>query len=561
MKQHIRLFMFSFLASRVVCEHFVTEAFLIARRVVDRLEREQTHDILCVNCNEQVFEDVVTRLQNERPYVALRRITLVSGTINILDSMQEMHRKPSLVLQCCTNGTYCHWGESFWYSNPNKYSIYIQLFHGVDNTHIIKYGSELKRGGIIKVLQFVAPSKNHTKARVYVTGALVEKRITVSNDSDAENRLFDGTLTNYRNFVYEVGIVPMLAHVYRTGNNFRNLEISAFLTILEKQGAKYRFHREIELNKLLHKMLSGKMHVLLNPVETSKKVFEVAYWKDIQEYCIVLPRRYERMHLQLLLSPFKWQIWLVIVVILVAIQVVSFMFPERVPSYLILKCFFGGGEPEHSLATGNRLIVCVICVLIFLLTETYQAILLSLMSADPFEKNPETVNEFIEQNQTLIITKRANLPNLLPAKLEPLLKEVDQMDVDITLQNASIVSCDLAHFLNTNPYEWSLPVKADLIVIKPRVYYRMKHIIFSWTCPAVRDYQRYMDIMYDVGLYHRQLQIWFPKKMYIRREQTFNDLIVLTDDLIPVWELLGTGLSVSLACFIAEILVSKLKKV
>ena len=112
--------MFSFLASRVVCEHFVTEAFLIARRVVDRLEREQTHDILCVNCNEQVFEDVVTRLQNERPYVALRRITLVSGTINILDNMQETHRKPSLVLQCCTNGTYVSNLKHNLKNNPNK---------------------------------------------------------------------------------------------------------------------------------------------------------------------------------------------------------------------------------------------------------------------------------------------------------------------------------------------------------------------------------------------------------------------------------------------------------
>ncbi|XP_049279387.1 uncharacterized protein LOC125761874 [Anopheles funestus] len=409
----------------------------------------------------------------------------------------------------------------------------------------------------MQILQFVAPATKYGKSTVFITGALMHKMITIANDSEVEMRLFDGNLTIFRNFVYEVGFVPMFLHLYaNTTNTFHNLEIAAFLTILEKQGAKYRYHGEKDLNQLLGKLLLGKMHVLLNYVEISGNYFEFAYWKDIQEYCIVLPRRYERMHLQLLLTPFKWQIWTVIVLILVAIQIVSFIFPERVPRYLILKCFFGGGVSEHNLTTGSRLILCVICILIFLFTETYQAILLSLMSADPFVKNPETIEEFIEQNQTLIIIKGTQSD--MPRKLRSLLKVVDKMDINMTLTNATVVNCDIAHFLNNNPFGWTLPAKADLIVIKPRLYQRLKHVVFSWTCPAVREYQRYMDHIFEVGLY-RQVQLkLYPKLMYSRREQSFNDLIVLTDDLIPVWELLGTGLSVAFACFISEIVVYKL---
>uniref|UniRef100_A0A182N8T5 Ionotropic glutamate receptor L-glutamate and glycine-binding domain-containing protein n=1 Tax=Anopheles dirus TaxID=7168 RepID=A0A182N8T5_9DIPT len=238
------------------------------------------------------------------------------------------------------------------------------------------------------------------------------------------------------------------------------------------QGARYRYRQEKSLSVLLPSLLSGNLDVILNAVEMKGNFFEMAYWKDIQQFCIVLPRRYERMHMQLLLTPFKWQIWMVIVLIIAVIQLVSLLFPERVSRYLILKCFFGGGEPEHTLSTGNRLIVCVICVLIFLFTETYQAILLSLMSADPFVKNPETIEEFIEENHTLVVLRGSSYE--MPSALRGLIKEVNETDVYMTLQNASVVSCDLAHYLNTNPFMWSLPVKADLIVIKPRVYCRAK---------------------------------------------------------------------------------------
>ncbi|XP_052895568.1 uncharacterized protein LOC128302750 [Anopheles moucheti] len=558
MKELIHLWIVSVcISSGVVAayEEYNIEAFSIVQRVFDRLEQDATqlHDVLCVNCDDKVFEDVVIRLQQVRPYVTMRRFTLLAGT-RVMPS--GMHRIPTLVLQSCTPASYCHWGESFLFSNPHKYSIFIQFFHGLSIAQRIHHANELASGGIMQILQIVAPSDSYSKCSVYITGALAQKVIKVSNNSEMETQLFDGTLTNFRNFVYEVGLVPMFVHLYTKKNTFQHLEINAFLTILKKQGAKYRFHRETNLNHLLTKMLSGKMHVLLNSVEMSGTYFEFAYWKDIQEYCIILPRRYERMHLQLLLTPFKWQIWMVIVLILVGVQVVSLIFPDRVPRSLILKCFFGGGEREHNLTTGSRLIVCAICILIFLFTETYQAILLSLMSADPFVKNPETIDEFIEQNHTLLILKGTK--ENLPSTLRNLANEVDKMELNMTIRNASIASCELAHFLNKNPFDWELPSKPDLIVVKPHLYQRLKHIVFSRTCPAVREYQRYMDIMFEVGLYHRDHMKWFPKRVLRRREKSFNDLIVLTDDLIPVWELLGTGLSVALACFVAEHVVFRL---
>ncbi|XP_035909415.1 uncharacterized protein LOC118511005 [Anopheles stephensi] len=543
-------------STAVAHDEYVSEAFLIVRRVLDRLERDTTrlHDVLCVNCDEQVFEDVIIRLQKERPFVTMRRFSLVAGS---RVQAPTTHRLPSLVLQSCTPETQCQWDETFRFSNPYKYAVYIQLIRGLPSSRIIFHANELVSSGILQILQFIAPSANFSNtSNVHVVGALTRRMITVLNDSDAEKQLFDGTLTSFKNFTYEVGFVPLFVHLYTKGNTFHNLEIATFLTVLEKQGAGYRFHGEGNLRELLGKLLSGRMHVLLNSIETSGNYFEFAHWKDIQEYCIILPRRYERMHLQLLLTPFKWQIWMMIVLILVVIQIISLLYPDRVPRYLILKCFFGGGEPEHNLATGNRLIVCVICILIFLFTETYQAILLSLMSADPFVKNPETIEEFIEQNQTLLIMKGTQSD--MPSKLKNLLRAVDRMDLNMTLKNASVASCDLAHFLNKNPYDWELPVKADLIVIKPRLYYRLKHIVFSWTCPAVREYQRYMDLIYDVGLYHKDQLKWIPERVHRRTEQSFNDLIVLTDDLIPVWELLGTGLSAAFACFVSENLVYRL---
>ncbi|XP_058122732.1 uncharacterized protein LOC131293653 [Anopheles ziemanni] len=538
--------------SEVHSSLLTSEVFSLIRDVIDRIlqDSSQPHDILCVECSGNVFDDAIVRLQVARPYLVFTHEKNISLAVKFHDNFSGKKRENSMVIQVCLQGLQCGWGQMLLFQNPNKYAIFVQLFHGVAHTQIIQLANELVNYGILKVLQFVASPVDDGQASIYISSSITRQWNHVGNNSNAVDILFGKRLTSFKGYMYEVGYVPIMVNTYMKNKEFHSLDIEFFKIILRRQGARFRFHPENLLQPLISKLITGQIDVLLNPVEMNGNYFEKAYWNNNRQFCVVLPRRYERMHLQLLLTPFKWHIWLVIVLILLAVQLSNLLCPRYIPRLLILRCFFGGGSPEHTLPLVSRLTVCAICVLIFLLSETYQAILLSLMSADPFEKNPETIEEFIALNQTIILLKNEFIQ--FPKILQKLIASREIIYIDTLLHNATVLNCDTAYYMNSNLAYVHLASKLDLVVLKPPIYWKLHWIAFSWMSPAAREFQRYMHILFDVGVYQKVHQSWFPKRIYKKRDQTFNDLIVLTEDLVPVWELLGTGLFIAFLAFLAE---------
>uniref|UniRef100_A0A182Q526 Uncharacterized protein n=1 Tax=Anopheles farauti TaxID=69004 RepID=A0A182Q526_9DIPT len=229
---------------------------------------------------------------------------------------------------------------------------------------------------------------------------------------------------------------------------------------------------------MLQALSTNKLDVMLNMVQIKHPLnIARASWHEHYSYCIILPKQFERMHLELLLHPFEWQIWLL-----------------------------------------------------------FLTILLSLIASDTYVKNPETVDEFLELNMTLYLLH--GLQHMVPPKVLPITQIVSPtMSLHATLNHATIQSCLDATYWNTNPLKLNVPSKNELIAIQPPLFYTPYYIMFSKFCPALRYYQQYMDRIFEVGIYQYVRQKWYPKKLFHEKEAAFNDSIVLTDDLIPVWEL------------------------
>lgn len=425
--------------------------------------------------------------------------------------------------------------------------MFIQLFYNFNAVAVKNHAVQLKAIGVLKVVQLSVDPNHVLEPKVYVYGAFMKHWTSAKNNSDAVNIAFGEEIKNMENFIYNVAHIPMHTQSVINSKEISGLEIGNFLTILKKQKAMYRYHKYSDLPTLISKMMMGEIDVLLNPLMLSSDYLERVYWKDFSYYCIVFPRRYDRMHIQLLLSPFQWHIWMVIVLIILVVQVLCAFFPKRLNRNLILKCFFGGGVSEHVLTTDNRLIVCSVCVLIFLLTETYQAILLSLMSADPFMKNPRTVEEVIAQQQPIVALK--GMEGEYQTELRKLVQERPMLHVSVVQQNITITNCDTGYYLN---HQFGGKNVSDLIIIQPPIFSRHKFIVFSYMSPATKAYKLMMSRMVDVGIYQYEKKVFFPKRIYEQREQTFNDMIVLPEDLVPVWELWGTGLCLAFLVFIVE---------
>uniref|UniRef100_A0A182MPH2 Uncharacterized protein n=1 Tax=Anopheles culicifacies TaxID=139723 RepID=A0A182MPH2_9DIPT len=228
---------------------------------------------------------------------------------------------------------------------------------------------------------------------------------------------------------------------------------------LKKARARFHFTKPSELGKVLQQLYYGKIDLLLNVLQTKEHYnFVRAFWQQHRPYCILLPRKLERMHLEVLLHPFEWRIWAVFVGMLVLMQLVNLIFPAKFNYNLIMICFFGSGPPEHVLPSSARLMVCSVCIILFLLTETYQAILLSLIAADSYMKNPETVDEFLNMNMTLYAIKVSAL--MLPPELLSVTTAVPKsLTIYSMLIHATVQACSDALFWNTNPLKLNLPTR------------------------------------------------------------------------------------------------------
>ncbi|XP_052895569.1 uncharacterized protein LOC128302751 [Anopheles moucheti] len=435
----------------------------------------------------------------------------------------------------------------------NKHSIHFQLFKNTTRTKLDKALMDAKKMGISSVVQLIDNQNENPRVRVRCGGFFVASYLEPPL-SQLANVLLNGSLTKLDNFMYHVAVTPISTRFFVQNGNVVGFEVDICRLIIAQQKAYAQFHftKTSEIGKVLQLLYYGQIDLFLNILQTKQHYsFVRAVWQQHRAYCITLPKKMERMHLELLLHPFEWQIWVVFISVLLLLQLINLIFPTKFNHNLIMICFFGSGPSEHVLPSTARLMVCAVCIIMFLLTETYQAILLSLIATDSHMKNPATVEEFLESNMTLYAIKGSMY--MIPEKLLPVTHVVPtSMTIYSMFVHATVQPCSDALFWNTNPLKLNLPVREELISIQPPIFYSPHYVTFNHLSPLAHGYQTYMDRLFEVGIYHHLQSKWYPKKIFDEKEVTFNDSIVLADDLIPVWELLGFGLLFSSLIFVCE---------
>ncbi|XP_049279385.1 uncharacterized protein LOC125761872 [Anopheles funestus] len=433
----------------------------------------------------------------------------------------------------------------------NKYAIYFQLFHNATRSEMDIALTDAKKMGLLLVVQLVDNQKANPRVRCggFFVASYVEPPL-----AQLPNVLFDGSLTKTEHFTYRVAVAPILTSFFVHHGKVVGFEVDIFRLIVAQQKAHALFHftKTSDVGKMLQQLYVGDIDLVLNLLQIRNHYSYVrTFWHQHRSYCITLPRKLERMHLEVLLHPFEWQIWAVFISVLLLMQLINCIFSTKFNYNLLMICFFGSGPSEHALPSTARLMVCAVCIIMFLLTETYQAILLSLITADTYLKGPETVDEFLNSNMNLYVMNGTIY--MIPEKLHPVTHIMSNtMTIYSMFKHATVQACSDASFWNSNPLKMNLPTREELIALQPPVFYSPHCVTFNHLTPLAQKYQEFMNRLFEVGIYHRMQKKWYPKKMFDEQEITFNDSIVLADDLIPVWELLGFGLLFSSLVFVGE---------
>ncbi|XP_050072589.1 uncharacterized protein LOC126560675 [Anopheles maculipalpis] len=467
--------------------------------------------------------------------------------------IEQRERKASIVFVACIFDGQCNVRQLQQSYMLNKYAIHFLLSNNASQIIQDQALSEAKKKGILLVVQLFDHQVKNTHVKVRCGGFFYTSYLEPPL-AELPNLLFNGTLTKLDNFHYHVAAVPIPPNFFVFHGKIVGFEVEIFRLIIARQKAhaRFMFSKTSEVAEALQQLYVGQIDLFLNVLQTKQYLnFVQSFWQVHRPYCITLPKRMERMHLEVLLHPFEWQIWFVFLSVLLLMQLINLIFPKKFNHNLIMICFFGSGPSEHMLPSSARLMVCAVCIIIFLLTETYQAILLSLIASNSYMKNPETVDEFMSSNMTLYFFK--GLMYMMPAKLHPLMYIIpSSISIYSMFDKATVQPCSDASFWNTNPLKIKLPARDELIALQPPIFYLPHYVTFNHLTPLAQGYQEYMDRLFEVGIYNRIHRKWYPQKMHRKKEATFNDSIVLTDDLIPVWELLGIGLLFSSIVFVSE---------
>uniref|UniRef100_A0A182N9F5 Ionotropic glutamate receptor L-glutamate and glycine-binding domain-containing protein n=1 Tax=Anopheles dirus TaxID=7168 RepID=A0A182N9F5_9DIPT len=140
--------------------------------------------------------------------------------------------------------------------------------------------------------------------------------------------------------------------------------------------------------------------------------------KERGGHCILCPFQTKRDFLRHLLKPFSLGIWLVLGALLAACPLLGRLFPRWFERNLLEQIFFIAATP-HRQPFPTRVASFAAAVLIFFLSEAYNAKIISLMSVSKYFVRPETVAELLASDYKVAIpgVRASLLVNWLPGKL------------------------------------------------------------------------------------------------------------------------------------------------
>uniref|UniRef100_A0A182MT02 Uncharacterized protein n=1 Tax=Anopheles culicifacies TaxID=139723 RepID=A0A182MT02_9DIPT len=276
------------------------------------------------------------------------------------------------------------------YAKSAKFIVIVDI--GCNRTELASFFFKLG------VLNYVALPVGRTE----LTGELNVDTLYTENPFTKELHLFDVHDHNFSN--------PSRYYPYKLANlhgyEFLAFGLYEFPYIFEMTGNRTAGLLIEYLNNLIVRKLNGTVRMVRNvqtpldgrpefDITFSYTDFRLHYMHDItfkerSGYCVLCPFHTQRDFLRHLLKPFSFGIWLVLGVLIIVCRLLGRLFPRLFQRNLLEQIFFAASTP-HQQPFPTRVVSFSVAVLIFFLSEAYNAKIVSLMSVSKYFDRPETV--------------------------------------------------------------------------------------------------------------------------------------------------------------------------
>uniref|UniRef100_A0A182T0T1 Ionotropic glutamate receptor C-terminal domain-containing protein n=1 Tax=Anopheles maculatus TaxID=74869 RepID=A0A182T0T1_9DIPT len=266
--------------------------------------------------------------------------------------------------------------------------------------------------------------------------------------------------------------------------------------------------------------------------------------KEHGGYCVLCPFHTERDFLRHLLKPFSFGIWLVLGALIVVCRLLGRLLPSLFPRNLLEEIFFSASIP-HRLPFPTRVVSFAVTVLIFFLSEAYNAKIVSLMSISKYFDRPETVRDLIESDFRIAIpgVRAPLIAEAFPGKLisrrraDAIYRERGDL---MYTEYCTVTYCYLAYMnvvIGRNQYGFQQYVLKDMVV------QRMLTIQLSTHSPFYEQFAEFFERYYQSGIWMHRLE-YMNRKLVRDMEpirNRFGEVVFHFDDLACVWVLIIVG--------------------
>nr|NP_001345279.1 ionotropic receptor 157 [Aedes aegypti] len=365
--------------------------------------------------------------------------------------------------------------------------------------------------------------------------------------------------------------VPSVPRVFYQDGNFDGLDVTVFNTITAHLNISYKIiyvthpNLTVKIATIEQLYKNGTISGLINRSGGIEKTVALMALPYQDGQCILVPKSQRKYLFYHLLQPLAPSSWLLLCGLVFIAAFVSAFWSRWFHQNLVLSLFCGSTVRNHRMQRLERFVVVGGAFLFTILIEAYLAKFIFHMTTYRYERDSQTIDEFVESPHMLLV--------------QPVLVEM-LLEMRSDFENKLIAIPDLGleyDIINNTRYGYIVPCmigKAKLVEraaydrlihgtnVRPPFYLipeklQTEQLFYQFAAYSLHfaHFKRCFDRLFETGL----TDFWekkFERQYYVNPAFEYTDTVVLDmDRLHLLWIIYGIGNVASLLTFVGELVM------
>uniref|UniRef100_A0A182XZJ8 Ionotropic glutamate receptor C-terminal domain-containing protein n=1 Tax=Anopheles stephensi TaxID=30069 RepID=A0A182XZJ8_ANOST len=285
---------------------------------------------------------------------------------------------------------------------------------------------------------------------------------------------------------------------------------------------------------------------------------------EMNGVCLVIPKTKKYELLQHLLTPLLSAAWIVLII---ALLVGSFVANRYFKNGLLATLIFGVNLNAPGVSRTERTVLFASLLVFFILSEAYQAKLVSLISSCRYPPDPKTVDEFLQTDVMLYVGEATATFVSYRPMLKGRVRNATNywFSFDGEQDYGTLMQCPAAwdiyvRWINKRYDRYGYNIRPRVHIVREHILSMPASYTFSRSFLLYPRFKVYLTRIFESGLMGYWQTEQDRQRLFEQKLEFVENEIISFSDLEMVWTVLGIGNTAALAVFLLEVAGFALQK-